>query len=326
MASVRSTMQVTATAAVLAVFTSAAQASPGNEDLVPDLGGGRPHRPAEIFDTVAQDQLGDTWGKRAVTTANVGAESAPFQRAARATAHVNTATGFYLGSFAGFHVMATNHHVMPSVDDCAGTDVSFPLLGVTGTCTTAFGSWTDIDLALFAIDLSDADAATLAPVAQNFAFHDPLVAGQPLVTLGFGRANNPGRDLMGNDDADCRVISRTGDYRFMGDPDQLNPGDYDAWSFAHACDVSHGDSGSAMVDRATGKVVGILWTGAFPKVPEAQKSSFLDGLVGTDQPQVWSELSYSVPAPKIGEFLAGVAAGADTDAATKDMLTALLAP
>jgi hypothetical protein len=326
----RSTKQVAMKLGVALLFSSAAHAAPGagspfDDELVPDLGGGRPHLPGSIVDTVAQDQLGDTWGKKAVTADNIGAESLAFQRAARATAHVNTATGFYLGTFAGFRMMATNHHVMPSVDDCDGTRISFPLLGVTATCQTAFGSWTDIDLALFAIDVSDADAAKLEPVAQNFAFNDPLVAGQELVTLGFGRANNPNRDLMGNQDDDCRVVSKTADYRFMGDPDTENPGDYQTWSFANGCDVSHGDSGSAMVDRATSKVVGILWTGAFPKVAEVQNSPFLESLVGSDHTEVWTELTYSVPAPKIGDFLAGVAGADDTPAQTKAMLGALLA-
>jgi hypothetical protein len=89
----------------------------------------------------------------------------------------------------------------------------------------------------------------------------------------------------------------------MADPDELNPGSYQAWSFANGCDVSHGDSGSAMVDRDSGDVVGIIWTGRIPKTPDIQDSKVLDDLLRTQSPRIWKELSYAVPAAKIREVL-----------------------
>jgi hypothetical protein len=240
---------------------------------------------------------------------------------------VGGATGFYLGKFAGTHVMATNHHVYTSMS-CSGRSVVFPLLGnLRLTCNRMFGTWTDIDLALFAVDVPrPEDEAKLATVAANFTFHDDVVKGTPLITVGFGIAGNPQRVMMGNEDADCRVMSKTADYRFMGDPDSKNPADYKAWSFSHACDVSHGDSGSAIVDRNTGKPVGILWTGKIPKNATVQSSDYLNQVFASDGGDVWTEMNFAVPATKMRELLETVITDASTPADTQTVLSALIAP
>jgi hypothetical protein len=298
-------------------------------DPVPLLGGGGVLAASSIapFDNIVDYQMGSEFGKKPVNDAALGAATDPYRRAARATAMVGGATGFYLGKFAGTHVMATNHHVYTSMS-CAGRSVVFPLLGnIRLTCNRMFGTWTDIDLALFAIDVPQPDdEAKLAAIAANFTFHDDIVKGTPLITIGFGIAGNPQRVMMGNADADCRVMSKTGDYHFMGDPDSKNPADYKAWSFSHACDVSHGDSGSAMVDRNTGKPVGILWTGKIPKDATVQSSDYLDQVFATDGDDVWTEMNFAVPATKMRAFLETVIANASTPADTKTVLSALIAP
>jgi hypothetical protein len=302
-----------------------------NDDLVPLLGGGGVLPASSLalapFDNIADYQMGSEFGKKPVTDAGLSSAPDTYRRAARATAMVGGATGFYLGKFAGTHVMATNHHVYTSMS-CAGRSVVFPLLGnLRLTCNRMFGTWTDIDLALFAIDVPrPEDEAKLAAVAANFTFHDEIVKGMPLITIGFGVAGNPQRVMMGNEDADCRVMSKSADYRFMGDPDSKNPADYKAWSFSHACDVSHGDSGSAMVDRNTGRPVGILWTGKIPKDATVQSSDYLSQVFATDGDDVWTEMNFAVPATKMREFLETVIANANTSADTKTVLSALIAP
>lgn len=245
-------------------------------------------------------RLGDTWGKVPVT--DVSRESPAFRRAALATAKVGGATGFFLGKFEGVYVMATNHHVYPR--SCVGSRVKFPLLNVEATCEQFYGSWPEIDLALFAVRFNNAaDANKMMEVAANFQFHEDVQLGQRLLTIGFGVAGNSMRQEMANQDSDCYVFSGTGEYRLMADPDDYNPGSYRAWSFANGCDVSHGDSGSAMVDRASGKVVGIIWTGKIPKNENVQNSSYLDRLFSAQTQEIWTELSYAVPAKKMGDFL-----------------------
>jgi hypothetical protein len=147
------------------------------------------------------------------------------------------------------------------------------------------------------------DEAKLAQVAGNFQFHQDVVPGEPLLTIGFGIAGNWSRQMMANQDSDCYVFSGQGEYRLMADPDRLNPGTYRAWSFSLGCDVSHGDSGSAIVDRNTGNVIGIIWTGRIPKSREVQSSSYLTRIFQSHDEKIWEELSYAVPAVKMREKL-----------------------
>lgn len=253
-------------------------------------------------------RLGDEWGKRPVTADSLKEARPAFKRAALATAKTGGATGFYLGKFAGSHVMATNHHVFPS--SCVGRAIRFPLLGLSVTCEKFLGSWPEIDLALFTIKVAGAsDAEKLEAVGANFQFREELEAGRKLLTIGFGVAGNFGGQLMANEDSDCYVFSKQGDYRLMADPDRWNPGTYRAWSFAMGCDASHGDSGSAIVDRESGKVVGIIWTGRIPKSRDVQSSQKLKEIFTTGNEMIWEELSYAVPATKIKAVLDRVLEG-----------------
>jgi hypothetical protein len=250
-------------------------------------------------------RLGDEWGKHEIRAQDLPQLSPAMKRAALATAKVTGATGFYLGKFDGQYVMATNHHVFPSSDSCpSNRNIRFPLLGVTVACDQFLGTWDEIDLALFTVKLSNpADEAKLQAVAANFQFNDDIRSGEKLLTVGFGVAGNPMSTVMANQDSDCYVFSKDGEYRLMADPDQWNPGSYRAWSFAIGCDVSHGDSGSAIVDRESGKVVGIIWTGRIPKSAQAGTTAYLNEIFQKQDAAIWEELSYAVPAKKMGEFL-----------------------
>ena len=267
----------------------------------------------KFFDTNGLEQkvfndtyrIGDEWGKNEVTEKDLNSD-VHYRRMALSTAKVRGGgTGFYMGVHNGRHLLATNNHVCPSQFKCSRKGaVNFTMLGVKATMSEWMGSWTDIDLAIFAIEFqSEEDAAKLAGLASPFAFNDDLYRGQPLVTIGYGMADNPGRVLVGNRDDDCRVYSGTAEYRHMKDPDDLNPGKNLVWSFANGCDVSHGDSGSAMMDRNTGKVIGIIWTGRIPKAEKVQSSAFMRGLLENPTEEIWQELSYGVPAPMIATHL-----------------------
>ena len=273
----------------LVLFTSAHAISPVERSFIQD-------------DNRETYRLGDEFGKHPLTAKEM--DIPVVARAAGATAKVGGGTGFYLGKFNGYHVMATNHHVMPNPGTCSGMVVQFPVLHIAFPCVRYLGTWSDIDLTLFAIKVENPQQeAVLARFAGNFDFKNNLVQGQYLMTMGFGIAGNPNNRMMINYDSDCKVFSAANDYRYIADPDGINPGDYKVWSFANACDISHGDSGSAMLDRVKGKVVGIIWTGAFPKTKEAQNSKMLDQMLKTNSGAIWSQLSYGVPAKVIGAYL-----------------------
>tara|TARA_B100001094_G_scaffold227582_1_gene222089 strand:- start:145 stop:1092 length:948 start_codon:yes stop_codon:yes gene_type:complete len=247
-------------------------------------------------------QIGDEWGKAPVKTGDY--KKVPsLEKIAKGTARLGGGTGFYLGKFDGEHVLATNHHVCPSSIQCRWTSAQFPLVNKRFSVKTFLGTWSDIDLALMTIKVDQADEDLLKTMANPFAFMQETYRGQELITVGFGGANNRSRSLVANFDSDCKVFSGSSEYRFMADPDSLNTGSYKAWSFANGCDVSHGDSGSAMVDRQSGEVVGIIWTGKIPKSDKVQDSDYLDELLEQPNEDIWTELSYAVPAEKIGEYL-----------------------
>ncbi len=265
-------------------------------------------------------RIGDEWGKHPVSSKDI--EDPNILRMSQATARVTGATGFFIGVYGGKYVVASNHHVCPTAGDCLNTQARFTALSKQFTITEFYGTWTDIDLSLFAIEVTDPnDKKLLQSVASPFSFANNLHRGEQLVTIGYGIGSNPMRNQVVNKDSDCKVFSDEGEFRFMGDPDKLNPGPYKAWSFANGCDVSHGDSGSAMMDAVTGEVVGIIWTGKIPKDPKVQSTAFLDQLIANPTEDVWNELSFAVPAVKIGEFLTDLTKSGTLSANANKVLT-----
>lgn len=266
-------------------------------------------------------QIGDEWGKKAVTPGSLARESAVFQRAAKATAHFGAGTAFYLGKFNGRHMMATNNHVM-KYRLCERLTANFGLLGRRFQCEKEYGSWADIDLALFSIRVPAAEEAVLSGLGGNFAYDASIYPGQELLTVGFGVAENKERFAVANQDSDCKVFSGRDEFRFMADPD--NAGSDKVWSFSNGCDVSHGDSGSAFVDRKTGEVLGLLWGGRIPKPAKVGRSAYLDELLRNQSGEIWTELSYAVPAARIRDVLSAFLAGGSRDPDKTATIKALL--
>ncbi len=269
-------------------------------------------------------QIGDEWGKYAVDWERIGERSVAYRAAAMRTARVGGGTGFVLGQFDGEMIVATNHHVVENQNMCARTRVRFEALNVSTQCERVVGSWTDVDLTLFTVKVSKDDASKLLSVAANFAFSKMPQIGQALMSFGYGSADNPWRKMVVVEDKDCRVTSSTGDLRFMADPDEFNPGPYKAWSFSNACDVSHGDSGSAMVDRETGEIMGIIWTGKIPKNSRVRSSDYIQKIQEAQSQDVWTELSYAAPAFKMKEVLTEYLRIQNIDAKDRSVLEALL--
>lgn len=254
-----------------------------------------------FYDKAMNDdyQIGPQWGKEPLSQSQM--QNTVYARATGATAKIGGGTSFYLGKFGGAHVMATNHHVCPAAFSCLGKMAEFTVLKKSYRANSFLGTWNNIDLTLFTITVPTQDESLLANVAGNFAFDMPLYIGQPIITAGYGIANNQARSLMINQDAECEVYSAG--IRYMKDPDDFNPGPDLVWSFANGCDVSHGDSGSAMVDRNNGKVMGLIWTGRIPKDPIVRDAGYLARIKQEQSEDIWKQLSYAVPASKIQEFL-----------------------
>ncbi len=257
-------------------------------------------------DQIKDYQIGATWDKTQVTPELLSKSNPSLQRAAKATAKVTVmfspATGFVIGEKDGKILMATNHHVIEDQAFCDETKVTFEILKIRGlSCDKVIVTDTTLDLTLFTVKgVNTADKAKLLDVALPISKKTPQ-KGQNLLTVGYGFAGNDDGRLMVDQGNDCKTFSKDGDVRFLADPDTVNPGPYKTWVFATGCDVSHGDSGSALVDRTTGEVVGLLSTGKIPKIEMVRSPEYLKTMFDTDNDNVWTELTYVVPFAKIVE-------------------------
>jgi len=267
-------------------------------------------------------QVGDAWGKMPIQKIDQAPRYA--DKIVQATARVGGGTGWFLGYFAGKAIMASNHHVCASAPACRpGSSVSFPINKIKLKVTDYYGSWTDVDLALFAVEVPANQQDLFQAIARPFNFNKKIEENLSLMTFGFGIAGNPNRVLMGGFDEDCRVLSN--EIVYMGDPDEYNPGPYKVYSFANGCDVSHGDSGSAMVDSSDGEVIGIIWTGKIPKSSQARSSSNIRDAQDTkNKGFIWGEMSYGAPAQEIKGVLSKVMNNPATQSEFKKVLENML--
>ena len=277
-------------------------------------------------------RVGDEWGKKVLVRRDLRNKKLEFvevlRRTAKATAKVAKGTGFYLGQFNGFHLIATNYHVHRRLvtEPEFYKEIEFPFLDLSFNYGQTFGAWLEIDLALFAININEEsrwDRKELQSVAKNFSFDYPITRNQKFLTVGFGRAKNHYSDMVGTWDSDCKVFSGDNEFRIKYGLDE-NGKKVGTWAFAVGCDASDGDSGSPVVTRDTGDIIGLLW-GVAPRTPIAQSSQSLDNMIKENSPAIWKSLNYAVPAAKIKEFLLEkIKSGAITDEVERKTILAFL--
>ncbi len=272
---------------------------------------------------------GDQWSVGAITEEYL--QNPIIKKAFDATVSVGPASGIYLGKFNGKYVVATNSHVVGGAKGCKESPPKVLFnANIWSDTIKCLGAWPEIELAFLVVkpyDVNgwDEDQEEPGPAeyqrgekaivgrATNLAFNSIPEFEAPLLNVGFGIAGDasPDRDnplkisvpRITFDD-DCRVLSQTGDVRKLYDPDTINPLKYSAWSFAMACDISHGASGSLIMNRNTGEILGVNWTGTWTK-PGGQHitSQEIADISRNNTPEVWSRLNYAVPAFKAKEFL-----------------------
>lgn len=256
---------------------------------------------------IANYQIGPEWGRFDITDEVMGRAAPEFQKLVGSTASVGGATGFYLGVHNGIHVMATNNHVIKDSSGCALKMVTFQGKAgqiLEGICRRVIGTWKDVDFTLFEAGFSTANAPHLVGRESKIRFDAPIQKGHELMMAGFGVAGSDRyHHFRGTYDSDCKVYSKDDEFRFMSDPDQVNPGEGKVWLFALGCDISHGDSGSAIAARDNGDLIGIISTGRIPKNVKVRETGYLDRIYADSAEDVWGELSYAVPAAKIAEYM-----------------------
>ena len=252
-------------------------------------------------------QVGEFWSKKHIHKAQQSSQSLK-----EAVGEVGaSATLFYIGEVNNKHWAITNNHVCPNItkaqeriiNSCQNQWISFhyyknkrgqALKGIIKEVPLIIKS---LDLALLEISFDNLETFSRAPKPLEFSLQKPYF-NQELISVGFGIHNNEYGSLMIEDDSfDCQVLSN--DIRLTKDPDTLNPIDYKVYSFLHGCDVSHGDSGSPILDRNTHEVIGLLWSGKYPK----SKSISQRGFERLPLKFLWKELNYASPSFMIKEEL-----------------------
>lgn len=252
-------------------------------------------------------QVGSKWSKK-----NLSKVDERFQVLKESVGEVGArATLFYIGQRYGKQLAITNYHVCPIIENtivgnrnrCDGQGVSFYYFRnqkgkyLKGVIKKVLKIDKSLDLAILEISFTDIQEFERMPKALKISNEKPYL-GQELISIGYGLYNNEFGVLMIEEDSfECQVFSK--DLRFIRDPDTVNPIDYMVNSFLHGCDVSHGDSGSPILDRNTLEVVGLLWSGKYPKSNSISK----DGFHQLPIEFLWKELNFASPSFLIKEVL-----------------------
>ena len=272
----------------------------------------------------AQPQQGDQWGRVPVTSQLLNQGDAVLQAVFHSTVRVNGATATYLGLFAGSPVLMTARHVMPDQDSCTGRTVTFyespgqggTLQKLPFTCDRLLGAWDQVEISLFSVATSAQSLALLESRGLKPGFDAPVSQFAELVTMGHGGEQNPQELLTVDQGPDCYVASASDDFRFR---------DGAIWSIALGCNDSAGDSGSPVVDRKSGALLGIVWGGHTDKLPELADSRYLRSLATSESPLLWEQLNYASPMRVVGAmFRYLLQNGQALDSQLRETLTDLL--
>lgn len=262
----------------------------------------------------AQPQQGDHWSREPVTQALIDSADAVTKQIYSSVVRVNGATGVYLGVYAGYPVFMTAHHVMPTQDACTGQDVGF-YPSNHYTCEKLLGAWPDVDLSLFALSQLAAQDPALSGRGLKPGFDSDITQFEMLETMGHGSEQNPENLLTVDRGSDCYVANATNDFRFR---------DNTTWSMALGCNESAGDSGSPIVDRASGVLLGVVWGGHTDKDDDIANSAFLHQLALSNSPEIWEQLNYASPMPVVGAMFKYLLDTQQLDPETRAVLGALI--
>ena len=179
-------------------------------------------------------------------------------------------TGFYIGEHNGKQVFITNSHVL-SATQCGYAKITF-LTKNLGTkevecesillsITPDFEETNELlhkgsDITVFTIKKSDLN--NFIGNGLEIEWSEPIVSKTSLSQAGFG-SKNANRQNSKNDfkmklstDSDC-VISSKDNQLYMISSFGINN------TFLTGCDMAQGDSGSSVISKNSGKVVGLIW-------------------------------------------------------------------
>ena len=172
-------------------------------------------------------------------------------------------TGFYLYQTAEEYVFLTNYHVLGSSRECRDTK----LLMLTSSYQKArlrchkivrVGDY-DVgsDYTVFTVSKSNS-SSFLDELKEIRTFSNDARVGDELSIVGFGGAKlrSSRFDIGVSNDSDCVLLWRDAQIVFNRKYDMNS-------IFFTGCDIRSGDSGSAVFNRRTGSLVGLLFAASY---------------------------------------------------------------
>ncbi|MDC1174408.1 serine protease [Bacteriovoracaceae bacterium] len=221
----------------------------------------------------------------------------------RAVTFQNKGTAFYIGKHNGEYLVATNAHVLTNVPFCQMGPMLSPRFYFEDFadglyCRQIIGSWKEIDLAIISLRVSR-DQEYFFDRKEEFKFHKSASVDKftELVTFGHGEVNNPSYKLTYDDSSDCKVLSQTNRFRSVLKED--DPLKHKIPSFATGCDISRGDSGSPVIDKSNGTLLGIIWGTRNKKPLKIKSSAYIHLLSEQNHEDIWKYMSYAIPTKEI---------------------------
>jgi hypothetical protein len=248
--------------------------------------------------TTSQLQIGEEWSRipyQGLTTNE--SLNTLIKGTGRIDLRDESGTALYLGKFQGKHLMVTNYHVFPNSSDCATGRVYFQSLNRSYRCLRVVSSLRNIELTFFTIRVSQSDEYKFQNMALKFDFVHEQKPGEKIVTTGHGISRNPGHKLTYEASSTCMVATSTQYPHFI--QVKNSAGLFNAWSFVHACEVSQGDSGSGLMDEASGKLIGINWATSSNKPNMLLNSNAVLDWIDRQVAELWPSLSLGIPNSKI---------------------------
>jgi hypothetical protein len=257
-------------------------------------------------------QFGNRWDRKIVN--QVAVQNYPkdyieyFRSVAKIQVLGGNATAFYLGKHAEEYIFATNNHVLPYSSLCRfATKLTF-FDGQETLCKRFLGTSRKFELTLFSVVKSDKVNRFLDSLKPfRFDFINPPQHQEKLITIGYGGHNNGMGELSFVDDELCMVASQTSDFRLVDGEMILSKGKAtpaQTLSFMHSCEGSRGDSGSPLISKKTGLVIGVYWGGKTPKGPRMRDPEYIRRVINENRDKViWSKFNMATPSIEIGKEL-----------------------
>ena len=243
-----------------------------------------------------QYQIGETWSRLPYSEIKVPTDS--LLKALSATAQINVrdgnaGTSFYLGKVGDHHLMVTNYHVMSTLKECKKTTGKFTVAKKRFRCQRILNAIPHTETTFFTIGISENDG--IEPLM--FDFINEYKPGHKIVVAGYGEHKNFPSKLTYDNSPTCVVATSTFKPKFLSSLEDSKI--YSAYSFVHACEISRGDSGAALLSESTGKVIGVNWATSTRKASELQFSNTVLDWIENNDSRMWSSMSYGVPALEI---------------------------